>query len=73
MDQQRLLPFNEDQEERLPTREKVYREGFRVSVNESGVLIEAIDYHSRPLLLDAAALMELGLSLRIDVAHTWGD
>ena len=44
--------------------EKVYKEGVRITVQKDGILIEAVDYHTKPLFLDAKALAELGLSLR---------
>lgn len=45
-------------------REKVYPEGFRLVVDDDGLLIEPLDYHTRPLFLDAALLAEIGLQLR---------
>lgn len=45
------------------TEERVYIEGFRLVVSDDGLLIEAIDYHTRPLFLDAKRLAELGLAL----------
>ena len=44
--------------------QKVYREGYRITVEEHGMRIEAVDYHAGPLFLDSSSLAELGLSLR---------
>ncbi len=44
--------------------EQEYKEGFRITVQDGGILIEAVDYHAKPLFLDAKALAELGLSMR---------
>jgi DNA-binding response OmpR family regulator len=43
--------------------EKVYTEGIRITVQDGGILIEAVDYHTKPLFLDRKALAELGLTM----------
>ncbi len=63
-DQQLPLPFSVRAVERPPVA-KVYREGFRITVSQVGVLIETVDYHAKPLFLDAMALRELGLGLQL--------
>ena len=64
-EQQLLLPLGESRVER-PTTVKIYLEGFQITTSERGVLIETVDYHARPLFLDALALSELGLGLQVD-------
>jgi len=44
-------------------RSRTYVEGFRISRGPEGLLIEAIDYHARPLRLGHDELAELGLRL----------
>ena len=41
--------------------QKTYREGFKLTNDGDGLRIEAVDYHSKPLYLDEAALAEIGL------------
>ena len=49
--------------------EKIYNEGVRITVQEAGILIEAVDYHTKPLFLDEKALAELGLLMVDDDAR----
>lgn len=49
--------------------QKTYREGFKLTNDGEGLRIEAVDYHSKPLYLDEAALAEIGLQLREDPAQ----
>ncbi len=46
--------------------QKTYREGFKLTNDGDGLRMEAVDYHSKPLYLDQAALAEIGLQLRED-------
>ena len=48
---------------------QTYKEGFRITVQVGGVLIEAIDYHTEPLFLDEAALGNMGLKLNVPSRH----
>lgn len=40
-----------------------FNEGFRIVVSPDGMLIEATDYHARPLELSREQLLELGLEI----------
>ena len=46
--------------------QKTYREGFQLDNDGAGLRIVAVDYHTKPLYLDQAALAEIGLQLRDD-------
>ena len=46
--------------------QKTYREGFKLTNDGDGLRVEAVDYHSKPLYLNQAALAEIGLQLRED-------
>jgi DNA-binding response OmpR family regulator len=48
----------------VPLVVKDFREGYRISVHATGVVIEVTDYHAERLFLDEDALTELLLSLR---------
>jgi DNA-binding response OmpR family regulator len=52
--------------------EKVYKEGIRITVQDGGILIEAVDYHTKPLFLDEKATGQLGLSMDDDEVDSPG-
>jgi hypothetical protein len=48
----------------VPLVRRNFHEGYRISVHDTGVVIEVTDYHAKRLFLDEKALTALLLSLR---------